>query len=337
VYLAPPRRTGTGALAAASTLPAVIEIIGVPFDLCGARYGSRLGPAALRLAGISGILEGLGFQVQDAGDVPIVAECAPGEGIANLGPLVEEIGYLRGRVEECLSRGSTPLVMGGEHTIAIGAIAAALAKHGPDLAVLWIDAHADLNTPATSPSGNLHGMPLAALLGLESGVTDQSDGQWRSLLDVLGPERLQWNRIAWFGLREVDDAERDLIPSKPEALAMTMHDIDRHGLVSELMRFDTWMRALGAKHLWISFDVDALDPILAPGTGTAVRGGLTYREAHLCAEVLREFLDKSDCPYQLAGLDLVETNPLFDTNNETAKMAVEWIASLFGKTILGKR
>jgi arginase len=163
------------------------------------------------------------------------------------------------------------------------------------------------------------------------------DHDWRKLLDALGPGRLQWNRLAWFGLREVDPAERMLIPQHPEALAITMHDIDRHGIIGELERFDTWMRAQGARHLWISFDVDSLDPILAPGTGTAVRGGLTYREAHLTAEVLCEFMGREDCPYDLVGLDLVETNPLFDTNNETAKMAVEWIASLFGKTILGKR
>jgi arginase len=114
-----------------------------------------------------------------------------------------------------------------------------------------------------------------------------------------------------------------------------MQDIDRFGMERVVQEFDEWMRGNGARNLWISFDVDALDPILAPGTGTAVRGGLSYREGHLCAELLRENLDATDCPYQLVGLDLVETNPLYDSHNETARMAVEWIASLFGKTILG--
>jgi arginase len=173
-------------------------------------------------------------------------------------------------------------------------------------------------------------MPLAALCGLPSETEGAPDREWRQLLDALGPDRLDPERIAWMALRDVDASERDKI----RGFATTMHTIDRFGIERTVSDFDNWMRESGATRLWISFDVDALDPILAPGTGTAVRGGLTYREGHLLAELLHEKLSAPSCPYRLAGIDVVETNPLQDTNNATAKVAVEWVASLLGKTIL---
>jgi arginase len=241
---------------------------------------------------------------------------------------------LRSATLTTLKAGRLPIALGGEHSIAIGGISAALAHTQGNLAVLWIDAHADINTPATSPSGSLHGMPLGALTSQCSGVDGLVDAQWLSLIHAATAEHcLESNRIAWLGLREVDPGEAAYITGSSGCLTLTMHDIDRRGLVASVDRFDEWMKATGVRNLWISFDVDVLDPILAPGTGTAVRGGLTYREGHLMAELLREKLD--DGPYKLVGLDVVEVNPLEDTANSTAKIVVEWVASLFGKTILG--
>ncbi|RYG23826.1 arginase, partial [bacterium] len=222
-----------------------------------------------------------------------------------------------------------PLVLGGEHTVAVAGIGAALNRFRGDLGLLWIDAHADINTPETSTSGNIHGMPVAALQGLASGVEGVADDEWNVLLAALGEVRLGPENTGWIGLRDVDFGERAFVR---RGLGLTMTDIDRYGMAACVDRLDEHFRQRGIRHLWISFDVDALDPFLAPGTGTAVRGGLTYREAHLMAELLREKIDSG--PYDLVGLDVVETNPLVDTSNETARMAVEWVLSLFGKTIL---
>ncbi len=314
----------------------MIEIIGVPFDLCGKRLGSRLGPAALRLAGLQPTLQGLGLKVLDQGDLPTGVESEDQEGLRNFSPLMRCVTELKQRTLKAYENGAIPLVLGGEHDLSLGSVSAALQMFDGDLALLWIDAHADANTPGTSSSGNLHGMPIAALQRLESGVNGLVADQWTQLLsEVIPSNALAPERCAWYGLRDVDPGERDLIRQTPGDLAITMQDIDRKGVVETMREVDAWLTQSGAKKLWVSFDVDVLDPILAPGTGTAVRGGLTYREAHLCAELLREFLDAPGCPYSLAGIDLVETNPLFDTNNETAKMAVEWVGSLFGKSILG--
>ncbi len=309
----------------------MIEIIGAPFDLCGMRLGSRLGPAAIRLAGIQDALENLGLAVVDGGDVEACCEPCIGEGLRHFRPLMDVVRVLRSTVLSSLAKGNVPIILGGEHTLAVAGVSAALETFGDGMALLWIDAHADINTPGTSDSGNVHGMPLAALTGMPSGVDGQTDVEWRELQSVLEGPRLRADRTAWYAIRDVDPHERPRL----KGLAITMHDIDRHGVDATVRQLDEWLRRSGAKHLWISFDVDALDPFLAPGTGTAVRGGLSYREAHLCAELIREAIDLPGCPYKLVGVDLVETNPLYDTLNETAKMAVEWIASLFGKTILG--
>jgi len=312
----------------------VIDVIGVPFDLCGSRPGSALGAAAMRYAGLVPTLTDLGFEVRDWGDVPQQAPCeVVAGGLRNFRPLLETVRTLRSAVHRSLLEGATPLVLGGEHTVVAGSVAAALQHHGDTLALLWIDAHADVNTPGTSDTGNLHGMPIAALADLPSGTDGAADSEWNELREAFPGPALKLERTAWYGLRDVDPAERERL----SGLALTMQDIDRHGVVTTIHSLDRWLRTVGATHLWISFDVDALDPILAPGTGTAVRGGLSYREAHLCAELLWEMLNAPDCPVRLAGLDVVETNPLEDTNNATAVMAVEWVASLFGKTILGPR
>lgn len=316
----------------------MVEAIGVPFDLCGKRIGSRLGPAALRLAGLAEAFDELKVDFAWGGDLRgYFDDIEEGSATEDFVPLINCISELRRRTDASLKIGYTPLVIGGDHAIAMGSIAAGLNHFGEKMALLWIDAHADVNTPGTSTSGNIHGMPVAALMGLESGVEGEMDTQWKALVNAIGPARLQREHMAWLGLRDVDPPEKKLIRECSECLASTTYDVDRYGLIWELRRFDVWMRAHGATHLWISFDVDAMDPILAPGTGTTVTGGFSYREAHLIAEVLYEMLHADNCPYKLAGIDVVEINPLIDQHNETAKMAVQWIGSLFGKSILGMR
>lgn len=315
----------------------MVEAIGVPFDLAGYQPGSRLGPPAFELAGIASAMKEI--------DIPflwhetISPQTAPIEGELGLkyfSSVYEVVSRLKASTTEILERGNTPMMIGGDHSLSMGSISAALNHFGEKLAVLWIDAHADLNTPATSPSGNFHGMPISALAGSPSDVEGASAENWHRLMDLLGPTRLKFEHTAWLGLRDVDPGERArLHEQEGKCLASSMHEIDRFGLLWELRRFDAWMKNAGATHLWISFDVDVLDPVLAPGTGTTVSGGLSYREAHLVAEVLHEFLATPNCPYQLAGLDVVEINPLIDINNATAKVAVGWVASLFGKSILG--
>lgn len=312
----------------------MIDVIGAPFDLCGKRLGSRLGPAAIRLAGLIDALEGLDQSVVDCGDIAALPECTEDGGLRNFRPMLKCVSQLRALVLEGLNERRIPVVLGGEHSVAMGGISAALQYFEGDLGVLWIDAHADINTPGTSDTGSIHGMPLAALAGFESETSGMADAEWNELLTVLGPDhKLDPNAIAWFGLRDVDKAERERL----DGLPVSMHHIDRLGIEETIAQIDEFFVEKGVRNIWISFDVDALDPALAPGTGTDVRGGLTYREAHLTAELLYEAMSGSQCPYRLAGVDLVETNPLFDNRNETAKMSVEWLASLFGKTILGKR
>ncbi len=312
----------------------MIEIIGAPFDLCGSQRGSSLGPGALRIAQIQEVLQGLGVPVEDRGDIGLQWAAEPGVGLRNYAPLEAALKELKDQVSAILSRGALPLILGGEHTLAVGGVSAALDAFDGDLAVLWLDAHADLNTPAVSPSGNLHGMPLAAL----THQPDPSEGrvreEWRALCQMARPP-LRMDRLGWFGLREVDRGEQQILREQNPGYVSTLYDVDRRGVEAEIVRLDAWLRASGASNLYISFDVDVMDPILAPGTGTAVRGGLTYRETQLAAELLREHLTQEDCPYRLAGLEIVETNPIPDQKNETAVMAVEWLASLFGKTILG--
>lgn len=305
----------------------MIDLIGAPFDRCGRRAGSRLGPAALRLANLATSLAEAGCEVEDLGDVPVCEEADDKVGLRGFSAAVETFRGLKEAVVETLEAERIPMILGGDHSLAIGSIAGALTVFGDDLAVLWVDAHVDINTPKTSKSGNLHGMPVAALLAMKSGVKGPSEAQWRLLTDEIVPRpALAPNRIAWLGVRDADRGEREALRRMPDCLPTTMQDIDRFGVDRVVKEFDAWMRGSGATNLWISFDVDALDPILAPGTGTAVRGGLSYREAHLSAELLRDHLDAPDCPYRLVGLDLVETNPLYDSHNETAQLAVEWIA-----------
>lgn len=306
-------------------------LFGAPFDLCGFRLGARLGPAAFRLAGVDEALARLGHKLDDRGDILATPQAESKRGIKHVNTCVDGLLRVRDSVAETLSKGDFPIVVGGDHSLGLGTVAGAQAAFGDDVAVLWVDAHGDINTPATSPSGNLHGMSFGAILGLESGVEGKQDEDWQKFRGVMH-QPLRPSRAGWLGLREIDDGERLALRNCEGSYIATMHDLDRHGMDANLDRLDKWLDGIRVKHLWISFDVDCLDPILAPGTGTAVHGGLTYREMHLMAELLCEHLERSS--YKLCGLDIVEINPLFDKNNETARTAVEWVASVFGKRIL---
>ena len=275
------------------------------------------------------------LEVVDEGDILVTRHAFPQEGLKEFHAAVPVYRQLRESVKSWVGGGHVPIVMGGDHSISIGSLAGALAATQGDLAVLWIDAHADLNTPSSSPSGNLHGMPLSLLMGLEETGSDARGSQWKMLQDEMVPKyRLSKERVAWLGLRDLDESEKSRIIEFKGCFPRTMQDIDRLQLPALVEQFHSWMIRSKAKHLWISFDVDSLDPTLAPGTGTIVRGGLTYREGHFLAELLAEKLWDAKSPYRLAGLDVVEVNPIIDSQNETAKVAVEWLCSLFGKTIL---
>lgn len=309
----------------------MIEIVGVPFDLCGRREGSSLGPGAIRLAKLSESLRASGVAVVDGGDVPRIESEPPREGLRNFVPALSTYRSVAARVQGAIQAGRIPLVLGGDHSLSIGSIGGAMREHS-DLAVLWIDAHADLNTPVASPSGNLHGMPLGVLAGLPSGCDGLVHEQWNLLVEEFGGAL---SHLAWLGLRTVDPGEQAAIRELASPFPCTMQEVDRHGIEATVHTFDRWMRQTGCSKLWISFDVDVLDPIMAPGTGTAYFGGLTTREGYFLAELLHEVLGEGT--YALAGVDVVETNPLVDERNQTARTAVEWVCALFGKTILGYR
>ena len=310
----------------------MIEIHGAPFDLGGARQGSRLGPDALRLAGLAHTLfRELGLQGVDRGNISVDLTAEPGSGLPYARPVSQGLVKLKQVTAEVLDRGNFPIMLGGEHSMSAGPVSALVDQHGDNLGILWIDAHVDMNTPDLSPSHNIHGMPLALLCGFASGVDGEFDADWRLLQDSVVKKHLNPANIAWFGLRDVDDGERD---RARQGCAVTMHDIDRDGVLGSWQRIHQYFVSRGCTALYVSLDVDAMDPILAPGTGTAVRGGLSYREAHFLAELIYSSLSAPDSPYQLVGLDVVEVSPIHDSNNQTAIVATEWVASLFGKSIL---
>ncbi len=309
----------------------MIEIHGAPFDLGGARQGSRLGPDALRLAGITNTLfNDLKLEGQDRGNLSVDLTAGEGDGLPYAKPISEVIAKLKAVTVDILSRDNFPIMLGGEHSMSAGPVSALVDKYGDKLGILWIDAHVDMNTPDQSPSQNIHGMPLALLCGFDSGVDGAYERDWKMLQGSVVNQKLNPANICWFGLRDVDTGERSRAKM---GCAITMHDIDRDGVLGCWNRINSYLRDLGCEYLYISLDVDAMDPILAPGTGTAVRGGLTYREAHFLAELIYSSI-QTDKTFKLAGMDVVEVSPIHDSNNQTAIIATEWVASLFGKSIL---
>jgi arginase len=294
-----------------------LAIIGAALDLGAGRRGVDMGPSAIRYAGLDDRLGALGFAVSDLGNVEVAVAEAASEGDPQarfLADIKDACAGIAGLVRQAAEGGSIPIVLGGDHSVAVGTLGGLAALSEPG-GVLWFDAHGDLNTPETSPSGNVHGMPLAAALGLAN-ETFASDA-WP--LPALAPEH-----VALLGLRSLDAGERELVKELGIA-AHTMSDFDRRGV--EAVVQEAIERVAGAAFIHVSLDMDVVDPEAAPGVGTPVRGGLSYREAHLAMELVAEGCD-------FGSIEIVEVNPILDRENATGRLAVELAASAFGERIL---
>ncbi|MEO4055077.1 arginase [Solibacillus sp. CAU 1738] len=295
-----------------------IALIGVPSDYGQRRRGVDMGPSAIRYAGVVERLQALGYTVQDEGDIWVEksqVEHTQDEKLLNLEEVVELSTKLAHKVECAVNDKHIPLVLGGDHSIAIGTLAG-LSKY-ENLGVIWFDAHADINTPDTTPSGNIHGMPLAVSLGL---------GHERLTSINHNHPKIKKENIIIIGARSIDEGERELIKEQ-NIKVYTMHEIDRLGManvVEDAIRYLN-IRAVDGVHL--SLDLDAIDPLYTPGVGTPVAGGITYRESHLAMEMLQE-------AKLITSVEFVEVNPILDEKNKTADVAVALIGSLFGETLV---
>jgi arginase len=294
-----------------------VTIIGAALDLGAGRRGVDMGPSAIRYAGLDSRLSALGYEYTDLGNVgTAVAEAIPveDESARFLPQIKETCRQIADLVAQAARQESIPLVLGGDHSVALGSLGGLRDVHGPG-GVLWIDAHGDLNSPETSPSGNVHGMVLAAALG-HAGDRFREDG-WSLPAVAVG-------RVALVGVRSLDEGERELL-KQLDACVFTMSDVDRLGVERAIRTALAHVGGPGFVH--VSLDMDAVDPDVAPGVGTPVRGGLSYREAHLALELIAE-------SGLATSLDVVEVNPILDRENETGKLAVELVASGLGARIL---
>ena len=300
-----------------------LGLIGAPSDVAAGTRGANLGPEALRVAGIEAALASMGYRVRDRGDVtgPRNPQRPPADGYRHLAETLAWCGAVRDEVGRALAEGETPILLGGDHSLSIGSVAA-VARHcervGRPLCVLWLDAHADCNTPETSPSGNLHGMPVAVLCG---------DGHPDLLALGHATPMIEPRRMLQVGIRSVDALEKVKVAEQ----GLVVHDmrrIDEIGMRAVMAEALDTVARMGA-HLHVSFDLDFLDPAVAPGVGTPVPGGPTYREAQLCMEMIHD-------SGLLGSLDVVEVNPALDVHNRTAELAVELVESLFGEQILAR-
>jgi arginase len=293
-----------------------VAVIGAPLDLGAGRRGVDMGPSAIRYAGLDQRIAELGRECVDWGNVETaVAEATDvGDEHARFLPqILETCARVASFVERAVAEEHLPLVLGGDHSVALGTLGGLARLRGPG-GVLWIDAHADLNRPETSPSGNVHGMALAAALGLAG---ERFDGPWPL-------PAVEASRVALVGVRSLDEGERELLRSL-DARVYTMSDVDRLG-VERAVR-ESLAHVAGRGFVHVSLDVDVVDPDVAPGVGTPVRGGLSYREAHLALELVAES-GRAD------ALEVVEVNPILDRENETGRLAVELVASALGARIL---
>ncbi len=296
-----------------------IHIIGVPLDLGASRRGVDMGPSAIRAGRLHSRIRELGHEVFDAGNVwtPEVEQDIPigDKSMRFADAILAACKELADMVENAQEQGHVPLVLGGDHSIAIGT-QAGLARKSRDRGMIWFDAHADFNTPESSPSGNVHGMPVAAALGIGHPLLAD--------FDTPGPKLRPENTVL-VGLRDVDKNEAKLL-EESKVSYYTMRDIDEHGM-KRIMDDAMQIASKGVQDVHLSFDLDGVDPQWAPGTGTTVDGGLTYREAHLALEMLAD----ADI---LTSMEFVEVNPLLDMQNQTGRFAVGLIASALGKGIV---
>lgn len=299
-----------------------LGIIGVPIDLGAGRRGVDMGPSAIRIADLEKRLEDLGHKVVDYGDLDVMIPETQKVGTGKLRykqAILAACTELMNTVDKCLEEGRMPLVLGGDHSIAIGSVAGStnwFAKQGEQLGLIWFDAHGDANTPETTPSGNIHGMSLAVALGFGDHELVHLGGR---------APKVQARNTVLIGIRDIDAGEREFL-KKSGVTCYTMRDLDERGMrdvLDEAIR----LASDGTAGIHLSFDLDVLDPEDAPGTGTPVWGGISYREAHLAMEM---FHDRA----HVVAIDFVEVNPVLDTQNMTGILAAELAQSLLGKTIL---
>ncbi len=295
-----------------------VKVIGVPLDLGAGRRGVDMGPSAMRAAKLHSTLQGLGHDVDDLGNITGIEpeERKPKDPkLRYLDEVLLVCKRLSQKVTKVMSAGDFPLILGGDHSLAMGTWSG-LASVGRNEGLIWIDAHGDFNTDATTPSGNIHGMPLAAICGY-------GDERLATLGGV--KPKVDPKRVALVGIRDVDPGERKLINDSGISYS-TMRDIDEKG-VRKVMDDAIGIAGKGGKRIHLSFDVDVMDPEYAMGTGTPSPGGLTYREAHLAMEMVAD-------SGQLQSMEIVEVNPLLDDKNKTGELAVGLIASALGKRII---
>lgn len=299
-----------------------VSVIGAPLDLGAGHRGVDAGPSAFRIAGLVAAVEAMGFPVVDEGNIQVQIPEALSEGQPNV-KYLEEIADAcesqRLKVYDALKKGNFPLVLGGDHSIAIGTIAAISSYYREseqEIGVIWVDAHADMNTPDTTHSGNIHGMPLAVALGRGASELVNLGG----FSPKISPEH-----VVLIGIRDLDLEEKKIV-KECGVKAFTMTDIDELGM-STVIRQAIDIAGANTAGIHLSFDFDGLDPDIAPGVGTPVKGGIRYREAHL-------IMEKLALTGRLIGLEMVELNPILDLRNKTAELGVELIQSAFGKRIL---
>jgi arginase len=299
-----------------------IAILGAPLDFGAGRRGVDMGPSALRLAGLNAKLETMGYHVSDLGNVSVAQQETVDAGspaAKYLAPIAQCCAELARTVSEVIEKGQFPLVLGGDHSVAVGTVAGvsnAFRKRNKKIGVIWIDAHADMNTPDISPSGNVHGMPLASCLGRGP----------QELTNIFGySPKMESRNTVLIGLRDVDERERDMV-RELGVVAYTMRDIDELGL-RKIMEQAIAAAMDGTAGFHLSLDMDAVDPDEAPGVGTPVRGGMSYREAHLSMEMAAD-----SC--SMISMEIVEVNPVLDTANRTALLGIELVMSAMGKKIL---
>ncbi|HEH8187836.1 TPA: arginase [Staphylococcus aureus] len=296
-----------------------IDIIGAPSTFGQRKLGVDLGPTAIRYAGLISRLKQLDLDVYDKGDIKVPAVNiekfhSEQKGLRNYDEIIDVNQKLNKEVSASIENNRFPLVLGGDHSIAVGSVSA-ISKHYNNLGVIWYDAHGDLNIPEESPSGNIHGMPLRILTGEGPNELIELNS------NVIKPEN-----IVLIGMRDLDKGERQFIKDH-NIKTFTMSDIDKLGIKEVIENTIEYLKSRNVDGVHLSLDVDALDPLETPGTGTRVLGGLSYRESHFALELLHQ-------SHLISSMDLVEVNPLIDSNNHTAEQAVSLVGTFFGETLL---